>query len=357
MLRIDRIKLLQYRNYPVLETPFEEGITGFHGPNGSGKTNILDAVHHLCVTKSYFGRTDASNTMHGSAGNRLEGWFDKQGQAFKVVSVLRENNKKEFSLNEQPYKKLSDHVGRFPCVMVAPDDVAIVTGASEERRRYLDTLACQLDPSYLQDLILYNRALQQRNALLKQPLIDPSLLDVLEHQMVVPGSNIVRKRSDLVRTLFATVLSTYEKIADGGDGAALSYLASVALPGDFATLLAAARQRDMLLQRSTVGPHKDDIGLYLNGRTFKSEASQGQRKSLLFALKLAEWLSLQALNGWPPILLLDDVFEKLDEKRMDNLLGFVGGNQAAQVLITDTHADRLGRNLANLGRAYKLIGL
>ena len=241
--------------------------------NGTGKTNLLDAIYYLSFTRSYFSRPDTLNIHHGMAGMRLEGNYQLQSEPQLLTCIVRENNKKEISLNQEEYKKFSDHIGRIPCVMIAPDDISLITGGGEERRKFIDTILSQIDKTYLQHLIDYTK------------------------------------------------------------------------------------QKDLVLQRTTVGIHREDLSFYMGEAAFKTEASQGQRKSLLFALKLAEWQVLKDKKGFTPILLLDDVFEKLDEQRMFQLLHWVCTESDGQVFITDTHSQRLQTQLENTKTAFQLINL
>lgn len=325
-----------------------------------GKTNLLDAVYYLCFTKSYFSKSDGQNVSIGSQGFRLEGNFHKNGNNLQVLCILRENGRKELSLDGESYDKFSEHIGKFPCVFIAPDDVQIITGGSEERRRFLDALASQLDHQYLLQLISYNKILQQRNSLLKSfadtKNADYHLLEVLNEQLVRYGNYIFEKRKKLLQEFIPLVQSFYRRISGENYEPAIVYESQL-LSDSFTSLLAKYRDKDMLLQRSNAGIHKDDLDIRLQDIAFKNIASQGQRKSLLFALKLAEFDMLKKENGFAPLLLLDDVFEKLDEKRMHNLLDFVCVQNNGQVFITDTHRERLELALADLHKPYQVIEL
>lgn len=361
MLRLNEIKLLQFRNYSSGNMLFTERIVGICGANGTGKTNLLDAIHYLCLTRSYFSRPDSQNVTRGLQGMRIEGRFLLQDKDYQLVCVLRENNKKEFSVNDVPYKKFSEHIGRFPCVMIAPDDVELITGGSEMRRSFMDTIICQLDQEYLHQLIAYNKLLQQRNGYLKQVVesgagIDEALLDVLNTQLSSSGELIFEKRSRFMDEFLPLVRHHYQKIAEKTDEVELSYESQLK-SGRMQDILKLSLLRDLALQRTGNGIHKDEIDMMMDGVSFKSCASQGQRKSLLFALKLAEWDVLREKKGFEPILLLDDVFEKLDEHRMHNLLNWVCAENEGQVFITDTHKERLTRQLQDIGVKFQIIEL
>jgi DNA replication and repair protein RecF len=333
---------------------------GISGPNGVGKTNLLDAVYYLCFTKSYFTRTDTLNALSGTAGFRIEGNITKQHETFKTVCILRETGKKEFLLNNTPYDKFSLHVGKFPCVFIAPDDVRMITEGSEERRRYTDAILSQLDAEYLQRLMNYNKILQQRNSYLKacadNRAHDVKLLDVYDEQLTNDGTYIFRKRKDFLAECIALVKEFYGKISGTKEDVDLFYESQL-LRWDYQEMLRSAREKDMFAQRTTSGIHKDDISILLNKQPFRNIASQGQRKSLLFALKLAEFELLKSDKGFAPLLLLDDVFEKLDQSRMHNLLDWVCVQNDGQIFITDTHRERIVDHFENLDAEFQIVDL
>jgi DNA replication and repair protein RecF len=351
LLRLDSISLTRFKNYSFRQFVFFERIVGFCGPNGAGKTNLLDAIYYLCLTRSYFAKTDAASASFGSQGFRIDGQFTRQNEKFNTVCILRETGKKEIVLNQENYSKFSQHIGKFPVVFVAPDDILLVTGGSEERRKFIDTIISQVDPQYLTHLIQYNRVLQQRNGLLKQMAesgrYDETLLDVLDGQMIIPGEYIFTQRKTFLETYIAEVRLKYAMIAGQEEGLDLVYQSPLQ-QDDLKNLLSINRQRDILAQRTTIGIHKDELEIKLKEQPLKNIASQGQRKSLLFAMKLAEFTVLQRIKGFPPILLLDDVFEKLDEKRMHNLLHWACVENNGQVFLTDTHCFRLRDALEKL---------
>jgi DNA replication and repair protein RecF len=360
LLRIKDISLLQFKNYSRVTFSFEERIVGICGNNGVGKTNLLDALYYLCFTKSYFSRSDQQGVQRGAAGFRLEGRFEKGGKSTEVVCILRETGKKEFLTDGEAYEKFSRHIGRFPCVIIAPDDIQIITGPSEERRRLLDALLSQLDPIYLQHLIDYNKILQQRNGFLKslteRRLKDRGLLEVYDGQLVRAGELIFARRREFLQEFLPLAGQYYTLIAGAEEPVSLGYESQL-LYGNFGDLLKQGLEKDLYLQRTGVGVHRDDIGLAYADLPFKTMASQGQRKSLLFALKLAEYETLKRDKGFSPLLLLDDVFEKLDESRMRNLLDRVCVQDDGQIFITDTHAERIRKELDGLGVGYQIIGL
>jgi DNA replication and repair protein RecF len=360
MLTVTKIEITQFKNYSFSSFNFKEHIIGICGLNGKGKTNLLDAIYYCCFTKSYFSATDALSVQFNKEGFRLETFFNRQNEIQKLTYIYRGPGKKELLLNEVPYEKMSQHIGNFPAVMIAPDDAELITGGSEERRRFIDTVICQADSVYMTQLMVYNKVLQQRNSLLKrfaeEGKTDWPLLEVLDEQLIKPGNFIYTVRNSFMEQLIPLVQRFYKQIANNNEIITLQYESQLHT-GDFESVLNQYRQKDFLLQRSNAGVHKDDISLLLNGETFKNTASQGQRKSLLFALKLAEFELLKANKGFAPLLFLDDVFEKLDGNRMQHLLHWVCVENDGQVFISDTHKDRLEKAFAALNTPYQIVEL
>jgi len=360
MLFVTNISLTQFRNYLSQHFQFNDRIVAISGINGSGKTNLLDAIYFLFFTKSYFSKPDAQSVYQNLAGFRIEGNIQKNGLVNNLVCILRENNRKEFQMNKESYKKFSDHIGKFSCVFIAPDDVQIVSEGSETRRHFLDTLLSQLNHDYLQQLIAYKKILDERNSLLKsiaeRNYFDKELLNILDEQLIKNGEQIFKTRKNFLGSFLPAVQKEYAAIGETSDDIFLNYCSQLSgIP--YAELLKENRQRDLYLQRTGCGIHKDDIEIQMQQLPFKNIASQGQRKSLLFALKLAEFNVLKEKKGFAPLLLLDDVFEKLDEQRMHNLLAKVYEEETAQVFITDTHKERLQSAFDNLNAKYQLIEL
>jgi DNA replication and repair protein RecF len=279
----------------------------------------------------------------------------------QAICVVRETGKKEFSINDDFYTKFSKHIGRYPCVVIAPDDVQLIIGSSEERRKFVDTLLSQLDPVYLQSLIKYTKVLQQRNSFLKNDQErhsnrDLSVLDVLDLQLAKEADYLFEKRQEFSLRFLPVVKQLYNEIAQQYEDINL-YYESELQTASTADILRKNRNRDVMLQRTSSGIHRDDISFNLAQQSFKNIASQGQRKSLLFALKLAEMEVLKQEKHLSPILLLDDVFEKLDDLRIHNLLLRVCTQNDGQIFITDTSCERLEVSLLKLNEAFQLIRL
>lgn len=355
---LNKLSLTQFKNYQAQTFDFTEKVTGISGLNGMGKTNLLDAIYYLCFTRSYFSKSDNANILFGMDGFRLEGKFTEtdegtgEEQTSTIKCILRNPGKKEVYFNDNLYEKFSMHIGRIPTVMIAPDDVEIILGGSEERRKFIDTVLSQIDKVYLQKLILYNRLLLQKNTALKNfaetRQTDHHLLDVLDLQIIPPALYIHEARQNFMEELLPVIKNFYHDIAANREEINIEYISQLN-DSDFKTLLAASRDKDLIYQRSLCGVHKDDLAFLLDEKVFKTIASQGQRKSLLFALKLAEFELLASSKGYAPLLLLDDVFEKLDDRRMQNLLNYVCNENDGQVFITDTSGERLRNALESIG--------
>ncbi|MEO8768955.1 MAG: DNA replication and repair protein RecF [Ferruginibacter sp.] len=360
MLALKKIIITHFKNYEFSSFEFSKNVVGICGLNGKGKTNLLDAIYYCCFTKSYFSGTDLLNINFEKDGFRLEAYFDKQAVDQKVICIHRGTTKKEFSLNDVPYEKFSKHIGLLPVVMIAPDDIELITGSSDGRRKFADTVLSQVDAGYLQELITYNKILQQRNSLLKKMENDRNgsmtVLEILDEQLIKPATIIHEKRKTFLSTLIPLVKQFYKQISNNAETISLEYISQLN-ENSFENLLKQNRSKDLLLQRSNAGIHKDDVGFFLNGQLFKNIASQGQRKSLLFALKLAEFELLKMNKGFAPLLLLDDVFEKLDEIRMQQLLHWVCNENEGKVFITDTHKQRLEDAFNKLGVDFQIVEL
>jgi DNA replication and repair protein RecF len=359
-LFLQSISLFQFKNYHQQQFQFTENIVGICGRNGVGKTNLLDAIHYLCFTKSYFTR-DSLAAQYGQQGFRIEGRMTVQDKKEKPVCIFRETGKKEFSVDDELYTKFSKHIGRYPCVVIAPDDIQIIIGNSDDRRKFIDTLLAQVDNNYLQSLITYTKILQQRNSFLRNysdgfANRDLTVLDALDEQLSKEGNFIFEQRRDFLLGFLPVVKKLYNEIAKQYEPITLFYeseLQSARLD----ELLKNNRNKDLVIQRTSVGIHRDDLVFNLGEQPFKGIASQGQRKSLLFSLKLAEMEALEQQKKKSPILLLDDVFEKLDEERINNLLMEVTKENEGQIFITDTSCNRLKTQLEKLGKPFQLIEL
>jgi len=344
---LQQINISNYKNYNGngSRAQFSPRLNFLVGKNGAGKTNLLDAVYYLCFCKSYFSTTDAQNICHGQDFFRVEGCFDLANQPESIAVKFGVNRKKEFNRNGTVYERLSEHIGLLPLVMIAPDDIELVKGGSEERRKLLDTSISQFDKTYLEALIVYNRVLQQRNTLLKsfaeRHYFNKQLLETYNEQLTPPANFIYQKRKEITQQLSPVIQQFYQNLSSGNETVACDYLSP--LDGkDFADLLQQNLTADRQLQRTTEGVHRDDLEFTINkGYPIKKYGSQGQQKSFLIALKLAIFKLLTKTTGKTPILLLDDVFDKLDEQRTAQLVSIVSGEDFGQVFISDTIEHRM----------------
>lgn len=358
LLQLTSISLVQFKNYRQQHVEFTSRIVCITGANGMGKTNLLDAIYYLCFTRSYFSNPESLNITFGQEGFRLDGVFRRQGVEEMVRCIYRKG-KKEVWLDGTAYDRLSHHLGRFPAVIIAPDDAALIGGGSEGRRRFLDTLLAQVDSGYLQDLITYQKVLQQRNSLLRQwggQLTNPDLLDALDHRLALHGEQIYTQRKSFFPLLGQKALQFYREISCSEENIELEYQSSLA-DTRLLTSLQQERERDIRQQRTGPGIHRDELLMRLNGYPAKQTASQGQRKNLLFALKLAQYELLRQHKGFPPLLLLDDVFEKLDHSRITHLIRLISGENFGQVFITDTEEHRLQQAFAESRGQPQIIRL
>lgn len=350
MLRLKSISLLQFKNYKRHQIDFNRKMVCITGRNGVGKTNLLDAIYYLCFTRSYFNTQDAQNVAYGNEGFRLVGRFNRHDNEEELVCTFRlaasgsTGSKKEIVLNKESYSRFSRHLGYFPCVIVTPDDAVLINGGSEQRRRFMDMILTQTDTNYLDNLIAYQKILQQRNALLKNTkergVPDESLLAVLDSQLSAHGTLIFEKRKSFIPDLIQKVAFFYREIADTKEESCLEYKSTLdEIP--LKEILIKNRYRDLQLQRTSDGIHRDDLFFSLNGHPVKQSASQGQRKNFLFALKLAQYDILKSAKDLAPLLLLDDIFEKLDHARIAHLINLISKPDFGQVFITDTEESRL----------------
>ncbi|OON70951.1 DNA replication/repair protein RecF [Hymenobacter sp. CRA2] len=353
-MTLDSLHLLFFKNYDEANLALSPHINCFIGENGSGKTNLLDAIHYLSMTKSAFAATDAQCIKQGADFFVAKGLFSLPDSPTPdtIQCSLRVGQKKLITHNKQPYERISDHIGRYPVVLISPYDTDLIRQGSEERRRYFDSLISQLDHSYLELLIQYSFSLKQRNALLKQfaerHTFDRDYLQILNEQLVAAGSQLVQLRQRFLEEFIPIFQRHYLELADSRESVTLEYKTQL-IEQDFAELLRLQERKDIALQRTTVGPHKDDFVFLMNdGLAVKAFGSQGQQKSYAIALKLAQFEILSNSKKHKPLLLLDDIFDRLDERRIKRLLQLVANHTFGQVFLTDTHLERTDQALAGL---------
>ncbi|MES2416812.1 MAG: DNA replication and repair protein RecF [Bacteroidota bacterium] len=341
---LKNITLLNFKNYSTAELNFAKTVNAFVGNNGAGKTNMLDAIHYLCLCKSYFNPIDSHQIKSNEDLFLIQGDFDRLAKNEKITCGLKRNQKKQFKRNKKEYDKLAHHIGLFPLVMISPYDVNIMMEGSEERRRFMDNVISQTDSSYLDELIVYNKHLLNRNALLKQVAatrkLDVSLLEILDEQLIHSGNKIFEKRKQFMLDFIPLFNNYYRFITDNAEQVALNYQSQLN-EHDFGTLLTKSIERDKILERTTTGIHKDDLLFTISEMPLKRFGSQGQQKSFLIALKLAQYAYLQKFKGFKPLLLLDDIFDKLDDLRVHKLMEMVSHHDFGQIFITDTGKERV----------------
>lgn len=348
---LSRLKLLNFRNHREAGLDLGPEVNCFVGQNGVGKTNLLDAVHYLSLSKSYFSAEDASNVMHGEEMFMLQGVMNTEAGEDTILCSVRKGQRKILSRNRKEYDKLADHVGRYPVVMITPYDGQLVLEGSDVRRRFLDGLISQFDKTYLDSLIRYNRALLQRNTMLKRFAEHGGgslqALEPWDEQLIQHGSAVHEVRSAFMADLVDRLIDHYKGISSGPENVGLRYESGLNGNG-LRELLSQAWDRDRLSLHTSVGIHKDDLIFTIDEQPLKRYGSQGQQKTYLIALKLAQFDLTQARSGIRPILLLDDIFDKIDPQRMRHLLKLLSDQRFGQVLITDTDADRLHKALDGL---------
>jgi len=340
---LNKISLIQFRNYSSGSFEFSAPVTCITGANGSGKTNLLDAVYYLCYTKSYFTAYQQNSVQTGMEGFRVTGGFLRLGQE-ETISCKWKAGKKEIFRNNVEYEKLTDHIGIYSAVMIAPDDTELINGSSELRRKWADSILGQADKNYLERLMRYQKILLQRNAWLKnqftKPTSDRTELEYYNAGLAADGAYIYEQRKAFLHQFLPLLNDYYHRLSGGKEPLSVSYTSDLQLK-PLADWLDQNLQNDLRFQRTLRGIHKDDWDFRLNDLQLKQFGSQGQKKSFLFALKLAQYAYLSKVLGHLPILLLDDIFEKLDQSRMEALLKIIRGEGFGQVILTDTHPDRI----------------
>lgn len=340
---LNNLTLLNFKNYEHFEGSFSRKLNCFVGQNGIGKTNLLDAIHYLAFSKSYFNTVDSQNIKHNEAFFMIQGVFEKNNEMVELQCSVKRNQKKVFKRNQLEYEKLSDHIGFIPVVMISPADNELIYDSSEIRRKFIDSIISQYDRNYLDQLVQYTHVLKQRNALLRnffeQNYFDKETLDIWTEQLIKYGSDIVKTRTDFLKEFQILFNKYYEFISLSNERVALNYLNSVKV--DFKKELENCLPKDRILNYTSVGPHKDDLEFVINGFPLKKFASQGQQKSFLLALKLGQYEFMKGRKKIAPLLLLDDIYDKLDELRFNRLIELVGGEDFGQVFITDTHPERI----------------
>ena len=353
---LKRISILNYKNLEQVELSFSPKLNCFFGQNGMGKTNLLDAVYFLSFCKSAGNPIDSQNICHDADFFVIQGFYEAaDGTPEEIYCGMKRRQKKQFKRNKKEYTRLSDHIGFLPLVMVSPADSELIAGGSDERRRFMDVVISQYDKEYLDALIRYNKALVQRNTLLKseQP-VEEELFLVWEEMMAQAGEVVFRKREAFIREFIPIFQSLYSFISQDREKVGLSY-DSHARDASLLEVLKESRARDQIMGYSLRGVHKDELNMLLGDFPIKREGSQGQNKTYLVALKLAQFDFLKRTGTTVPLLLLDDIFDKLDASRVEQIIKLVAGDSFGQIFITDTNREHLDRILHKVGSDYKMF--
>ena len=355
---LKNISLLNFKNYHDTNFIFCPAVNCLTGNNGEGKTNLLDSIHYLSFCKSYFNPIDSHNIKHEDPFFVIQGVFFTKGEDSEVYCGQKRNSKKQFKLNKKEYSRLADHIGLFPVVMISPADADLINEGSEIRRRFIDSVISQFDKKYLDNLINYNRALSQRNALLKHfgdtRTFSQESLAIWDEKLIEFGSLIFEKRKQFIAELLPVFQTYYELISGGKEKVGVAYKSHLH-DRDFKIGLTESIAKDKILEYTTIGVHKDDLEFTINDFPVKKYGSQGQQKSYLISLKLAEFEHIKKTKKITPILLLDDVYDKLDENRVGELMKLVSGEKFGQLFITDTHPARLGNLFSHNKIEFKLF--
>ena len=357
-MNLNSLSLINYRNFEDLQLVFSSKINCFIGDNGVGKTNILDSIYYLSFCKSWLNPIDTQNIKYDQNFFLIKGTYNLSENEESVSCGLKRGKKKSFKRNNKEYGKLSDHIGLIPLVTVSPYDASLILGGSEDRRKFIDGVISQFDKAYLQSLIKYNRVLSQRNQLLKQfaqnQSFDADSLEVWNDQLVTYGTVIYDKRAEFIKNLEPIFQKYYQFISSEKESVQLNYRSQLN-DASFDELIKQNTNKDRAVQYTTVGVHKDDLIFQLSGYPLKKNASQGQQKTYLIALKLAQFDYIKNISKLKPILLFDDIFDKLDATRVEQIIKLVADEHFGQIFITDTNKERLDRILNKIAINYKLF--
>lgn len=357
---LKQLIITNFKNYDEANFSFSKKINCFIGNNGAGKTNILDAIHYLSLSKSYFNLSDYQNILHNKDFFAIHGIYFKNGDDIKdtISCTLKLDYKKQLKLNNNLYKRLADHIGLFPLIMISPYDRDLINNGSEVRRKYIDSVISQFDKNYLNNLINYNKALLQRNKLLKQfyekNFFDSTLLEIWDNQLFDFGNAIYNKRKDFLKEFIPLFQECYNFISGEKEKVDIEYLSQ--LNGEnFKTLFSENLYKDKILKHTTSGVHKDELILKIHDYPVKKFGSQGQQKSFVIAVKLAQFEYTKNIKGFKPILLLDDIFDKLDDLRVEKIINLVSEDNFGQVFITDTQKERIKKVFNSTKKEHKIF--
>lgn len=355
---VKNLRIVNFKNHEEKSFDFSPEINCFVGNNGAGKTNILDALHYLSVGKSFQGNQDSQNILNENDFFNIESEVEGEEKNNIIKILLPREGKKTIKKNDKAYERMADHIGFLPSVMISPYDANLISDGGESRRKFLDTMISQTDSEYLFHLIQYQKTLQQRNALLKyfakNRNFDADALEIYNEPITQFGTQIFKKRQDFVASILPTIQHFYEIISKGNEQVTVNYESDL-LHHNFETLLREHLEKDRMLTYTSKGVHKDDLSFEMNSKLIKKWGSQGQQKSFLIALKLAQIKRIKDITQKNPILLLDDIFDKLDEKRVSQLIELVNEQNFGQIFITDTHRERTESVVKRINEESKIF--
>ena len=357
---LKKLSLLNYKNIDEANYEFDAKINCFVGKNGIGKTNVLDSIYHLSYGKSYFNPLAVQNIKHGEEFFVIDGTFEKNGRTDQIVCSLKKGQKKVLKKNSKAYDKFSEHIGFVPLVIISPSDNDLIVEGSETRRKFIDSVISQLDAGYLQQLINYQKVLSQRNALLKyfalNHTFDNDTLSIYNEQLDSLGHAIFEKRQQFLNDFIPIFNKHHQAITEAAESVTLVYDSRL-FEKQLLDLFTDNLSRDRVLQYTSVGIHKDDLLFEIDGHPIKKFGSQGQQKSFLIALKLAQFEFIKKQSGVLPILLFDDIFDKLDETRVSKIISMINDKAFGQIFISDTHPERTEAIVTSTHQSYKMFKL
>ncbi len=353
---LSRLSIVNFKNIAQADLHFSPNVNCFLGNNGMGKSNLLDAIYYLSFCKSYTRNPDSQNIRHGEDFFVVQGYYERNGNDEELYCGIKRRQKKTFKRNKKEYDRLSDHIGFAPLVLSTPSDQELILGGSEERRKFIDQVISQFDKPYLGSLIRYNKALEQRNALLRQECTDEMLYDIWEVQMDSAAAEIYESRRQFLQAFIPVFRRFYGEISSQNEAADLVYTSHLA-DGALLPQLKASRQRDLILGYTTRGIHRDDMEMMLGNYPMKRIGSQGQCKTYLIALRLAQYDFLRGQGDTVPLLLLDDIFDKLDAERVKQIVRLVSSEHFGQIFITDTNRQYLDDIIQSIGSQYSIFSV
>ena len=355
---LETISLLNFKNIAEADITFSENINCFLGNNGMGKTNLLDAIYYLSFCKSFYNISDSQNIKHGEEFFMIRGNYlnSKSGESSEINCGVKLKQKKTFKRDKKEYDKLSEHIGYIPLVIVSPEDSELVKEGSEVRRKFIDQTLSQFNREYLAAIIAYNKALTTRNVMLRRGDTEAALYEVIEAQMEYSANYIYKCRKEFIGSFVVVFNSFYQQICGGGESVTLSY-SSHLNDGTLAEQLAQSREKDRILGYTTRGIHRDDLDMKLGNHNIKRVGSQGQTKTFAIALRFAQYEYLKKMGGKNPILLLDDIFDKLDSNRVERIMNRVSTPDFGQIFVTDTNREYLDAIVRKSDKKFKLFGV